>query len=239
MFGRIGRKIKKLSEYEKQRRFIADAGHEIKTPLAIIYADADVLEMEVGKNEWLEDIRKQAKRLTGLMDDLIYMFSMEESDKKMQMMEFSFSDAVQDTLSSFQALEKIQNKNLQYIISSQISMSGNEKAIRKLVNILMENAFKYSPENGLIMVEVQKNVKYVHLTVFNITQAPISKEDREKMFERFCRLEAAYGTATEGYGIGLSIAKAIVQAHNGKIYADAVGCNSLKIVVSLPLKNTC
>ena len=153
--------------YEKQRRFITDAGHEIKTPLAIIKADVDVLEMDWGENEWLEDIQKQAKRLAGLTNDLVYLSRMEEEEKDMQMIEFPFSDVVQETVSSFQALTKTQNKNLQCTIPPLMSLTGNEKAIRQLINILIDNAIKYSPEKGLIFVDAKKQGEHIALFLGN------------------------------------------------------------------------
>ena len=231
--GRIMRPV--TESYEKQRRFITDAGHEIKTPLAIINADVDVLEMDLGENEWLADIQKQTKRLAGLTNDLVYLSRMEEEEKDIQMIEFPFSEVVQETVSSFQSLVKTQNKNLQYTIPPLISFAGNEKAIRQLVNILMDNATKYSPEEGLISVDVQKQGKNLILSVFNTTISPIPKEKLDMIFERFYRLDASRSTMTGGYGIGLSVAKAIVNAHNGKISATVLGDCSLKIVVSLPL----
>lgn len=231
--GKIMRPV--AESYEKQRRFITDAGHEIKTPLAIINADVNVLEMDFGENEWLTDIQRQAKRLAGLTNDLVYLSRMEEEEKDMQMIEFPFSDVVRETVSSFHALAKTQNKNLQCMVPPMICFTGNEKAIRQLVNILMDNAIKYSPEKGVISVDVQKQGKNLTLTVFNTTQIPIPKEKLDMIFERFYRLDASRSTMTGGYGIGLSVAKAIVNAHNGKIHATTVGDCSLKIVVSLPL----
>ncbi len=230
-----GKIMKPVAEsYEKQRRFITDAGHEIKTPLAIINADVDVLEMDLDKNEWLEDIRKQVKRLSGLTNDLVYLSRMEEDEADMQMIEFPFSDVITETVSSFQSLAQTQNKQLQYMIPPQLSFMGNEKAIRQLMNILLDNAVKYSPEKGLIYVDVQKQGKNILLTVFNTTQVPIPKEKLDLIFERFYRIDTSRSTMTGGYGIGLSVAKAIVNAHGGKISATAEEC-AIKIVVSFPL----
>ena len=231
-----GKIMKPVAEsYEKQKRFITDAGHEIKTPLAIITADVDVLEMDLGENEWLEDIHKQTKRLAGLTNDLVYLSRLEEEEKDMPMIELPFSDIVRETVASFQALAKTQDKNLLCVIPSQISLKCNEKAIRQLVNILMDNALKYSPEKGLISVEAQKQGKNLVLTVLNTTQEVIPKEKLNLIFERFYRMDSSRSTMTGGYGIGLSVAKAIVNAHGGKIYAANTGDCSLKIVVTLPL----
>ena len=232
-----GKIMRPVSEsYEKQRRFITDAGHELKTPLAIIHADVDVLSMEMGeKNEWLDDIRMQANRLAGLTNDLTYLSRMEEEEKKLQMLEFAFSDVVTETVSSFAALAKMQNKTLQCSVPPMMSLTGNEKAIRQLVSILMDNAIKYSPENGLIAVEAKKQNRHIVLTFFNTTGSPIPKEKLDLIFERFYRIDSSRSTMTGGYGIGLSVAKAIVKAHNGKIGATTAGDSSLKINVILPV----
>ncbi len=229
--------MKPVSEsYKKQRCFITDAGHELKTPLSIINADVYVLEMELGeKNEWLDDIRKQAERLAGLTNDLTCLSRMEEEVKDMPMIEFSFSDVVTETVSSYYSLAKMQNKNLQCSIPPLMSLTGNEKEIRQLVNILMDNALKYSPDNGLIAVDAKKQGRHMLLTFFNTTQVPIPKEKLDMIFERFYRLDSSRSSMTGGYGIGLSIAKAIVNAHNGKIYATTTGEYSIKIVILLPL----
>lgn len=230
--GKIMRPV--AESYEKQKRFITDAGHEIKTPLAIINADVDVMGMEQGENEWLEDIKNQTKRLASLTNDLVYLSRMEEEEKDIQMMEFAFSDVVEEAVSAFQSLAKTQNKMLRMAIPGMISLDGNEKAIKQLVNILMDNAIKYSPEGGEILVEVQKQGRNILLGVSNTTQVPIPKDKLDMIFERFYRIDPSRSTMTGGYGIGLSVAKAIVNAHNGKITATTTGENVLKIAVVLP-----
>lgn len=230
-----GRIIQPVTEsYEKQKRFITDAGHEIKTPLTIIQADVDVLEMESGENEWLEDIRKQTKRLAALTNDLVYLSRMEEADDTMQMIEFPFSDVVGETASSFQALAQTQNKTFQCDIQPILSLKGNEKAIRQLVNILLDNALKYAPEHGLVCLTAQKQGRQIRLAVFNTTAAPVAKEMLGMIFERFYRMDSSRSTQTGGYGIGLSVAKAIVTAHGGKISAAARDGQSLEIAAYFP-----
>ncbi len=221
--------------YEKQKRFITDAGHEIKTPLAIIKADVEVVEMDFGENEWLEDIQNQVKRLATLTNDLVYLSQMEEEEKNIQMIEFPFSDVVQEMAESFLALAKMQNKEIQCKVTPMMSFHGNEKAIRQLINILMDNAIKYSPENGMVSVEATKHGRNLILSIFNTTQVEIPKEKLDLLFERFYRIDPSRSTMTGGYGIGLSVAKAIVNAHDGKIYANTEDEHSLKIVVSLPI----
>lgn len=222
--------LKPVTEsYEKQKQFITDAGHEIKTPLAIIQADVDVLEMEHGSNEWLDGIRSQITRLTSLTSDLIYLSRMEEADTSMPMIEFPFSDVVSETAMAFQGVAQTQNKTFVCNVLPMISYEGNEKSIRQLVNILMDNALKYSPEGGTISLTVQKQSRQIKLSVYNTTEEPIDKGSIKHLFDRFYRADSSRSQSKGGYGIGLSVAKAIMQAHNGKISAITKDGTSLEI----------
>lgn len=220
--------------YEKQKQFITNAGHELKTPLTIIRADADVLEMELGENEWLTDIQQQAERLAGLTNDLVYLSRMEERTDDLPMIEFPVSDVIGETAASFKALAQTQGKTFRCEIQPMLSVRGNEKAIRQLVSILLDNALKYSPENGAIRLSLERQTKTVQLSVYNTTENVISKESLTLLFERFYRMDQSRNSQTGGYGIGLSVAKAIVQAHNGRIQAKTEDGNSLQITVALP-----
>ena len=122
----------------------------MKTPLTIISADTDLAEMECGENEWLEDIRRQAQRLTGLTEDLIYLSRMEEAQPRLQFLEFPISDVVEEMAQSFVAPARSQDKNLDIEVRPMISCSGDEKAVRQLVSILMDNALKYAPPGGTV-----------------------------------------------------------------------------------------
>ena len=146
-----GRIIRPVAEsYEKQKQFITDAGHELKTPLTIISADTDLAEMECGENEWLEDIRRQAQRLTGLTEDLIYLSRMEGAQPRLQFLEFPISDVVEEMAQSFVAPARSQDKNLDIEVRPMISCNGDDKAVRQLVAILMDNALKYAPPGGTV-----------------------------------------------------------------------------------------
>ena len=229
-----GRIVRPISEsYEKQRRFITDAGHELKTPITIIDADAEVLEMESGENEWLQDIRLQTKRLASLTGDLIYLSRMDEEQTKLQTIDFPLSDVVSETAQSFQSLAVTQNKTFAMDVESMLTMHGDEKAIRQLVSILLDNALKYSPERGTITLDLHRRGKGTTLTVTN-TAANLEREDMERLFDRFYRADSSRNSETGGYGLGLSIARSIVTAHKGKITARSSGGASLTIEVSLP-----
>ena len=221
--------------YEKQKRFITDAGHEIKTPLAIIKADVDVLEMEYGGNEWLDGIQAQIKRLADLTNDLVYLSRMEETDISMEMLEFPFSDVVSETAQAFQAVAQAQEKMLLCDVEPMLSLNGNEKSIRQLVSILMDNAMKYSPKEGVVSLTVKKHGRHIYLTVYNTASAPIDKQNLGHIFERFYRMDSSRSSKSGGYGIGLSVAKAIVSAHDGKITALTQDGQSLEIHIQFPI----
>lgn len=218
--------------YEKQRQFITDAGHEIKTPLTIIDANAEIMEMEYGDSEWLEGIRSQTSRLASLTNGLIYLSRMEESRQRLPRITFSLSDLVEETVLSFQPLADTQNKSFTADIEPLLSFHGEESSIRHLISILLDNALKYSPENGIIEVLLHKKGKRLRLSVRNSVDF-IEKEHLSRLFERFYRTDNSRNSKTGGYGIGLSIAKAVVDSHRGKITAQTSDGHSLEITVIL------
>ena len=229
-----GRVVRPVQEsYEKQKRFITDAGHELKTPLTIIDADISVAEMESGPSEWLDDVKAQTKRLAGLTNDLIYLSRMDEGQADMQMIDFPLSDMVTDTVQSFRARAQIEEKTLTASVEPMLSCFGDEKSLTKLVTILLDNAVKYAKEKGDITVSLQKKSKYLELVVQNDADA-IDPASLPHFFDRFYRADSSRNSSRGGYGIGLSIAQAIVTAHKGKISASAPSENSLRITVQLP-----
>ena len=220
--------------YDKQRRFITDAGHEIKTPLTIIGADADLLELECGESEWLTDIKRQIARLTGLTNELIDLSRMDEERPQLQRVDFSLSDVTEDVVQSFQGPIKSQSKALETDIRPMLTCTGDEKAIRQLVSILMDNAVKYSPEGGDICVRLVQESRSLKLSVSNTTVQPVKKEDLSRLFDRFYRMDQSHNSSTGGYGLGMSIAQSIVSVHKGRIRAESPAEHALTIVVTLP-----
>lgn len=230
-----GRFIRPVAEsYEKQKRFITDAGHEIKTPLTIIGADVDLLKMDYGENEYLDDIENQVKRLSGLTGDLVHLARMEESQKSMQMIEFPASEIIRETAAPFQTLAKSQNKELVLQIQPEQSLCGNEKSVSQLVSILLDNALKYSPEGSTIRLNLEKQGRKLILKVGNPCLTPITEEDLHHVFDRFWRADPSRNSETGGHGIGLSMAQAIVTAHGGKITATLQEENEFLITAVFP-----
>lgn len=219
--------------YNKQKRFITDAGHEIKTPLTIINANVDVLAMEIGHNECLDDIVRQTKRLTSLTNDLVYLAKMEEGDA-LQKLEFPISEMVTEGAEQFAVLAESAGKKLKLAIQPNLSFSGDSKAINQLVTILMDNAMKYSKEASTVSVSLKKHSRSITLTVSNVTATSLSNVHLNKLFDRFYRTDKSRNSETGGHGIGLSVAKAIVVAHGGKISASISKNNLFTITATLP-----
>ena len=231
-----GRIVRPIAEsYEKQKQFITDAGHELKTPITIIRADADVLGSELGgENEWISDIRTQTSRLAELTSDLIYLSRMEEENAALQMQELSLSELVDETARSFQALARSKGKSFSASVAPDLHAAGDEKALGKLVSILLDNAMKYSTENGWVELKLDQVGRSARLTVRNSTP-PMEKGNKERLFERFTREDRSRNSESGGFGLGLAIAKAVAEAHKGRIRAESEDGASLTVTTELPL----
>ena len=220
--------------YERQKRFITDAGHEIKTPLTIIGANLDLLEADCGESESIADIRTQTRRLSDLTNDLVYLSKMEETGDMLKKVEFPVSELIEETAQPFQVLAQAQKKAYSVRIEPDLTLCGAPDAVSHLIYILLDNAIKYSPEGGTVAVEAYTRKRELVLSVYNTTVMPIPQENLARLFDRFYRTDASRNSETGGHGIGLSIAHAITDAHNGKISADTQNGCDLKITVTLP-----
>lgn len=235
LFALLSRRIVRpiAQSYEKQKQFITDAGHELKTPITIIRADADILEADAPGNEWVADIRMQTERLKALTNDLIYLSKMEEENQKPLMIDFPLSDVVQETAQSFAAVAKAQEKTLTIDVQPMLSMCGDEKAIGKLVSILLDNAMKYSGEHGAIEVRLERTGRANRLVVRNTAEMG-EKGSMDRLFDRFYRADASRSSATGGFGLGLSVAKAVTEANKGHIHAVSPDGHSLIVEAVFP-----
>lgn len=231
-----GRIVRPIAEsYEKQKRFITDAGHELKTPITIIRADADVLQSELDEeSEWITDIRRQTARLAELTSDLIYLSKMEEENAALQMQDFSLSELIDETAQSFQALAIAKGKTFSASVAPGLRVNGDEKALAKLVSILLDNAMKYSTENGTVEMTLEQSGKNACLTVRNSTP-PMEKGSADRLFGRFAREDRSRNSESGGFGLGLAIAKAVTEAHKGRIRAESEDGMSLTVTAELPL----
>lgn len=216
--------------YEKQKQFITDAGHEIKTPLAIIEADIGVIEIQDGENEWLSDIKVQVRRLTRLTNDLIHLSKLDEGKGSLKLIDFSISELATETINSFAGLAKMREKKLTAEVLPNLTLRGDRESIRELFHIILDNAIKYSAYEGNIKFELKKKNGHIIVEVSNPVKN-LTKEQAEHLFERFYRADKSRNSQTGGHGIGLSMAKAIVEGHSGKIEAKIIESGSIKIRV--------
>ena len=215
------RAVRPVAEsYEKQKQFITDANHELKTPLTLIMANLDILEAEIGENEWLSDIRSEGARMGALVEQLVALARMDEDRASLKMQRFSLSEMVMDVVSEFQILAQGCGKSMEAQIDPQIEYMGDEAAIRRVVSILLDNAVKYCDEGGEISIRLEKK-KHPVFYVAN-TYADVGQAEFDKLFDRFYRADKAR-SFTGGFGVGLSIAKAIVTKHKGEIRAYKKG----------------
>lgn len=232
-----GKIVKPIAEsYEKQKRFISDAGHEMKTPLTIINANLDLITGENDESDELAEIRRQTKRMSELTNNLVYLSKMEEAEHKINKIEMPLSDTVSEAINPFRTLATA--KGLKFIadIKPNVEMSGSPDAIRHLASILAENAVKYTDAGGEIIVTLTVNKKSAVLSVYNTTASVVKKSDLPHVFDRFYRTDDSRNSETGGHGIGLSIAKAITEAHGGSIKAETKSGKDFCVTATLPLK---
>jgi signal transduction histidine kinase len=207
--------------FEKQRRFISDASHELKTPLTIIRANADVLCGETGENPRLAHIRSQSERMSGLIHDLLTLAKTDEDKAKVIKSAFDLSGAVLNTALEFESRAFEEEKEYAYQIKENLAYTGDEKQIRQLLSILIDNAIRHSGARSKIQVVLEGDGGRPRLSVFN-TGAGVPDAEKSKIFDRFYRSDESRSRETGGYGLGLSIAQAIAAAHRGKITVAGV-----------------
>lgn len=203
--------------YNKQKQFITNAGHELKTPLAIISANTEMQEMMGNESEWTESTKEQVARLTELVNRLISLARMEETGD-LALSKVDFSKIVQDSSKSFAPVIKSKGFNYQINIQKGLFIKAEAKSLAEIVNILLDNAQKYCDPEGLIAVKLSagKLNRTAVLRVSN-TYREGKNQDYRNFFERFYREDESHNNATEGFGIGLSMAKQVVNAFKGKI----------------------
>ena len=230
------RAIRPIAEnMEKQRRFVTDAGHEIKTPLAIIQANTEAMELRTGENKYTKNIRGQVARLSGLMQDLLTLAKADESRTAETATLFSFSELVRATAESFQAPMELRGLQLSAEIAPELTLKGDRTLLARLVSILMDNAVKYASEGSVLQLRLEKGEKWASLTLANRCDA-LPDCAPEKLFDRFYRADEARTQTSGGYGIGLSAAQAIAAAHRGSLNAAYSEDNCITFTVKLPMK---
>ena len=220
-----------MINYEKQKTFITDASHELKTPLTIINTNIDILEMEYGNNESFSDIHTQIDRLKDLTNNLVLLTKTEEKSSNIDLIDLPISDIIIESLAPFKTMASSQNKKIIDSIEKLQTIKGNDKSIRQLISILLDNALKYSKVDSIIDVSFVKQKNTHVLTITNESPYKLDKSKINHVFDRFYRLDSSRNSSTGGHGIGLSIAKAITDSHNAKIHANIVDDTKFQICV--------
>lgn len=218
---------------EKQKQFISDASHELKTPLAVIEANADVLENEVGNNKWLTYIQNETDSMDKLINELLLLAKIENVDDIKSHEIFDVSNQVEMCASVFESMAYEKKVKIITNIQKGIKLNGNKQDIEHIVSTLLDNAIKHSDDRKDVIVELVKEKNNIVLQIKNHGE-PISENQKDKIFERFYRVDKARNRNEKRYGLGLAIAKSTVLKYKGKIDVeckDGVTC----FKVSLPI----
>lgn len=202
--------------FDKQKQFIADASHELKTPLTIITTNAEVLRGSLPDNKWLFHILEQTERMKVLINDLLSLARLDSYAAKQDFLPMDLSSTVKNAALSFESLAFEYGKQFTMEIQDGLTLNGNEGNIRQLVTILLDNAFKYSGEHGTVSISLSSHGDKKILLIRN-TGNGIPSEDQKHIFERFYRSEASRNRKYGGYGLGLAIASSIVTVHKGQL----------------------
>ncbi|MGG1519118.1 HAMP domain-containing sensor histidine kinase [Paenibacillus oryzisoli] len=225
--------------FNRQKQFIADASHELKTPLAVINTNADVLlanseDTIAQQAKWLHHIKSETERMKTLTNDLLYLTEMDDARMQMIVTPVNLSDAVEGVLLAMEAVSFEKDIALSYDIEPELTVRGSSEQLGQVVMILLDNAIKYTNPKGSIALSLRKRHNDALLTVTN-TGPGIAPEHLERIFDRFYRADPSRSRKMGGYGLGLAIAKSIVEQHSGRIAAKSVVDESTTFTVQLPL----
>lgn len=225
--------------FEKQKRFIADASHELKTPLAVISTNADALlansdDTIRNQAKWLHHIKSETERMKTLTSDLLYLTEMEDARTQMLHAPFNASEAVESVLLTMEAVIFERDISLDYEIEPGLTVHGNSEQLKQVIMILLDNAVKFAGPKGAISLSLRRRNHDMALSVSN-TGEGIPQAHLERIFDRFYRVDASRSRNSGGHGLGLAIAKSIVEQHKGRIYARSAPNESTTFHVTLPL----
>ena len=209
-----------IKNYENQKRFITNAGHELKTPLAIISANTELQELMTGENEWTESTKDQVKRLSNLINQMVVLARLEEQPD-VTLVDVNFSEVVKKVAGNFKCVIEKAGKKYEIKLQEDIHVKATEDELYELVSILIDNACKYCDEDGQIFVTLTKakRGKRARLTVAN-SYADGKNVDYSRFFDRFYREDESHNQKQPGYGIGLSMAESLVRIFKGRIWVS-------------------
>lgn len=203
--------------FTKQKQFIADASHELKTPLSAIAVNGDVLEREIGENRWLTNIRQETGRMEALVISLLTLARLDAAPKDAVKRSFSLSEAVTEIALSFDSLAFEKKLTFDFEVQEGLNFLGDPDQMKRLVSILLDNAFTYSPAGERVVLRLKKEDGSLLLTVFN-TGTRINPKDLPHLFERFYRADGAR-SGGRNFGLGLAIASSVAEGHKGSLQA--------------------
>lgn len=220
--------------YQKQKQFITDANHELKTPLTIINASCEILELEMNntENEWTNTIKEQVARLTELTNKLVFLSKMDEENHKISMTDFSLSEVIEEAVKPYYTLVLSKGKKITTDIEANVTLNGDMEMIKQAISLLLDNAIKYSDEEGNITIKLSKSGRNKKIIVSNTTTG-VPTGDLSQLFERFYRLDKSRNSETGGHGIGLSVVKSIINLHKGKIIANSNDGKTINFIITL------
>ena len=209
-----------IKNYENQKRFITNAGHELKTPLAIISANTELQELMTGENEWTESTKDQVKRLSNLINQMVVLARLEEQPD-VTLVDVNFSEVVKKVAGNFKSVIEKAGKKYEIKLQEDIHVKATEDELYELVSILIDNACKYCDDDGQIFVTLTKakRGKRARLTVAN-SYADGKNVDYSRFFDRFYREDESHNQKQPGYGIGLSMAESLVRIFKGRIWVS-------------------
>ena len=217
--------------YQKQKQFITDAGHELKTPLTVIGANAELLELEIGEdNEWLNSIKGQVQRMNKLTKELVFLSRMDEAESDLPKAPFSLKSALEECADGFKEAALVAGKTLE-VTAEELTVNANEEMIRRVLSLILDNALKYAQGESIALVLRKEGGRAV---LEQSNDASLPKGEHPELFERFYRPDESRNTATGGHGIGLSVVKSIVEAHGGEVSCISDGAR-VTFRLTLPL----
>lgn len=234
------RVIKPIAEaWDRQKQFVADASHELKTPISIINANCDVLlankeETIQSQLKWLDYIKIGTDRMTKLINDLLSLAKMEDTSFAVRKVPCNISNAIHDMILSMEAVMVEKEITLIRSIEPDIIVKSDPERMNQVITILLDNAIKYTEQHGQIDISLSKSKRYVTFSIKNSGKG-IPKKDLPKIFDRFYRVDSARTHETGSYGLGLSIAKAIIERLGGKILVESVENEYTTFTVTLGL----
>ena len=215
-----------LENQRKQKEFITDASHELKTPIASLKSSLEVLRSENGDNKWLNIALRQTDRLTLLVNELVKLNKLDESMYDLKKEDFNLSNMLREIELDFNELASIKGLEFKADIEDNLVYRGNEELIKQLVFILLDNALKYGKNDRPIELSLKKYKKDYLLSCIN--SCDNLDDDLERLFDRFYRSDKSHNSKTGGFGIGLALAKNICEAHNGDIRAVKIDDKTVK-----------